>query len=461
MATKKQYEELAAHTVQLVGGKENISYFTHCVTRLRFNLKDRGSVHLEEIKKIPGVLGAQWSGDQLQIIIGQSVGDVYQIICEKNGLVQQQAVSENLDAPREGKKITVSTVLDMIAGCLTPLIPMMIGAGLIKVILMLLSMCSILTTESSTYIVLDFAASAAFYFFPVMIGSTAAKKFGANPGIGMMLGATLISPTFISLVNSETPLSIYGLPIYAASYANTVFSMILTMAVCAPVEKFFAKHSPKALRTMLEPVLTILVMLPLMLCVLAPLGSLLGSVLAHGVMWLYDTVGFLGVAIFCALQPLLITTGMHTAFTPYLITSLATVGYDPIVCPPAFVSNVDHGIACVAVALKTKDKNLKSTAFTCAISAITAGVTEPALFGIILPLKTPMYATMIGNFFGGAMLGLLHVFIYSFPGGTGLFGLPIFLSGGITCLLHAVLAIAIGAVATFISTFILYRPENV
>lgn len=174
----KNYDALAASVVELVGGKANISFLTHCVTRLRFNLKDRGLVNLVEIKKVPGVLGAQWSGDQLQVIIGQAVADAYEAVCKKTGLAKQAAVEENLDGdapkgPRSVKDV-VDVIFGGIAGSLTPLIPALIGCGMIKVILIFLDMLHV-PADNATYQLLSFAGDAGFYFLPILIGAFAAS----------------------------------------------------------------------------------------------------------------------------------------------------------------------------------------------------------------------------------------------------------------------------------------------
>ncbi len=457
----KNYDALADSVIQLVGGKENITYLTHCVTRLRFNVKDRALLKEEEIKKVPGVLGAQWSGDQFQIIIGQAVSDAYNLICEKTGMAKQAAVDENLDGnlPGGSKKISVASILDKFAGCVTPLIPMMIGAGMIKVLIMLLTMMNLLDPESSTYTILTFVSDAGFYFFPVMIGATAAKKFGANMGIGMMLGAILIHPTFVSLVAGGSVGTLFGLPVYAGSYGNSVFPMILTMAVCGPVEKFIAKHTPEAVRSFVEPLLTLVVMVPLMLCLIAPIGAVVGTGLSAAIMWLYDTVGFLGVAVLSGILPLIIMTGMGTAFLPYLLTSFSSFGYEAIYFPANYVSNYAQGAACAAVALKAKDPQMKSTAATCAVSVFLGGVTEPALFGVTIPLKTPLYATMIGGFVGGALAGILKVAVYAFSSSGSVFSLPIFFKDNSMNFVYAIIAMVAAMAVSFIVTLILYKPE--
>lgn len=460
MAKKERYEELANTVPGLIGGVENITFFTHCVTRLRFNVKDKSLVKLDEIEKINGVVGCQWSGEQLQIIIGQAVGDAYKLICEKTGLAFQNSIDENLDNNKVKKKFSLNAVFDSISGCITPLIPVLIGAGFIKIIVLLCEQFGILAAGDPTHTVLTFVGDAGFYFLPVMVGATAAKKFGANLGLGMLMGAILIHPTLISSVAEGVSLNVYGIPVYAASYTSTIFPIILIVWVMAPIEKFFAKISPDSLRSITEPLFTLIVMIPLALCVLGPIGAFLGTYLSEAIIWLYNTTGFFGVAVLSAVFPWLVMTGMHSALTPYALNSFATVGYEPIVLTANIISNINQGAASLAVALKTKEKNLKSTAASCGITAVVGGVTEPAMFGINLKLKQPMYAAMIGSFAGAAVAGFGKAYAMVLTGSGGLFAIPAYISDNISNVIWMVAGMAIGFIVTFVITLFLYKEEK-
>lgn len=455
-----RYDELADKIVGLVGGKENIQTLTHCVTRLRFNVKDKTPVDLESIKKLPGAMGAQWSGDQLQVIIGQSVGDAYNLVCKKHGLGGGGSVNEDLgDAPK--KKFSVSMILDTIAGCITPTIPLLMAGGFLKILVILCEFAGILTAGQPTHTVLSFAGDAAFYFLPIFVGGNAAKKLGGSQALGMMLGAIFVHPNFIAAVGAGEALNVFGIPIYAASYTSTIFPALLSAAVMVPVQKFFGKHSPDAIRSITEPFFTMLIMVPLSLCLLGPIGAFLGTYVSNAIIWLYNTVGFLGVAVFAGLCPLLVMTGMHSALMPYLMNSLATLGWEPIVLTGMIISNIDQGAACLAVAVKAKDANLRSTAIGCGITAVVGGVTEPGMYGINLPLKTPLYCAMIGTTLGGVVAGIGKAVAYSITGSAGLLGgIPVYLGGGLSNVLWMVGGIAVGFVATFILTYIFYRPET-
>ena len=273
MATKiNKYQAMAGQILDLVGGKENIRTFAHCMTRLRFNVKDKGLVDTDKIGKLPGCMGTQWANDQLQVIIGQSVDQAYDAICEAGGLQKEAGIEENLDAGKK-KKITLLTICEGISGCIVPLIPLFMASGLIKVVLVLANLVGLLPTDSSTYTVLTYASDAALYFLPVIIGYTAAKKFGADPSLAMGLCALLVYPNFATALTGETPVTLFGIPVYSATYSNMMFPSIMVVFVLGYVERFFKKYVPEVLRVMLVPLLTFLVMLPLSLCLIAPAFS--------------------------------------------------------------------------------------------------------------------------------------------------------------------------------------------
>ena len=286
----KKYEKLAKTILDSIGGKENITYFQHCTTRLRFNLKDRSIVKISDIENVDQVLGSQWSNDELQIIIGPAVADAYAEICEFGNLQREEAIDEDLDGNAEKKKVALKSVLmgimDGISGCITPIIPMMIGGGMIKVFYMLANMVGILPETSSTYQILYWLGDAFIYFFPVFLGATAAKKFGANQGVGMLLGALLIYPSFIAMATEGAAMSIFGLPVYVANYSTTVIPIILTVYILSKVEKLINRYCPDILKSFVVPTGSLLVMLPIMLVVTAPLGYYIGTYVAEAVIWI-------------------------------------------------------------------------------------------------------------------------------------------------------------------------------
>ncbi len=457
---KKNYDQMAAQIIEKVGGKNNISLCFHCVTRLRFNVKDMSLIETEEIKKIPGVLGAQVVGDQFQIIVGQDVGKVYEAVCALAEIAKQEVINENLDDD-EKKKFNISSVFEALSGCLVPVIPVLMGGAFVKVLIILLFNYDPASTEFYTYFVLNFVADASTYFLPVLLGASAAKKFNTNVYLGTFMGAILLAPKFVAAGSAGTAMSLFGIPItyLTYGYGGTIFPVIMIVFVMSYVERFWKKISPNVLRTILVPFGTILVMLPIALCVLGPLGQFIGGFICQIVDFIYARVGFLAVAIVATLQPLLVMTGMHMSLMPIRIQFCTTMGFDPLIKVASTISNYNQGMACLGMALRTKDQDLKATAFGAAASALLGGITEPALFGVTLPYKRPLYAAMIGSCVGGLIAGIYGTVAY-LTGGTGLFALTAFMGERQYNLTQFLMALAVGMVITFVLSYMFGVKED-
>ncbi|MBS4761708.1 PTS transporter subunit EIIC [Carnobacteriaceae bacterium zg-ZUI252] len=456
-----KYEELSNNILDLIGGKSNVTFFTHCVTRLRFNVKDRSLVKKEEIEDIEGVLGTQWQNEQFQIIIGQSVGDAYNLISHKTGLGTQSELSENnVDLEGLPKKFEIGAIFNAITACITPLIPLLIGGGMVKVLALVLEISGILTTDNSTHMVLSFVGDSVFYFLPIFVGATAARRFGANMGLGMLIGAMFIHPAFISAVTAGTPLNFLNIPIYPAFYASTIFPAILSVWLMTPIQKFFGKISPEYIRAITEPLLTILVMIPIALCLTGPVGAFLGNYLSATIIWIYDVTGFLGVGVLAAIMPFVIMTGMHSSLFPYTINSLATLGLEPIVGTSMAISGMTQAAACLGVALKSKSKRVKSVSIGAFTTALFGGVTEPAMYGVTLKYKTPMYASMIGSLVGGCVAGFGKAAMYALPGAGGVAIFPVYMPGGLANVLWLVAGVVVAMILTCIITYVSYSDAE-
>jgi beta-glucoside PTS system EIICBA component len=454
MAKENKYEALATNIIGLVGGKENISSFTHCMTRLRFNIKDKGLVNVPEIEKISGVVGTQWANDQLQIIIGQAVGDAYNLICEKSELKKENTVEENLD--KDKKKFSILAIFEGITGCIVPLIPIFLASGLLKVLVVLANLAGILPVHSSTYQVLTFASDAPLYFMPILVGYTAAKKFGADISISMGLCSLLVFPNLMNAIAGDKAVTLFGLPVYSATYTNMIFPSIMVVFVLRYVERFFKKIMPEIIRVMMVPLCTMLVMLPLTLCLIAPAGIVLGNGITWVVEAVYNHAGFLGVGLLSALYPLLIITGMHSTLAPVCVAFFTKLGFDPLIIPACYIANFNQAAAAFGVAIKTKDKNAKGVASSSAITAFLAGVTEPALFGVTLRYKTPLVASIIGGFVGGCYVGIMGSKLVAISG-LGVFALAGFLSSDIMNFVNYIIGTVIGMVITFVITLITFK----
>lgn len=455
---KNKFDELADQIIGLVGGKDNFTRFFHCVTRLRFVVIDKDKVDEAAIKSIPGVVGTKWADNQIQIIIGTDVESAFNAICQKNG-ISDTAAADGL-APKEvakKKKITPMTVIEAVTGCIIPLLPAFMGCGLIRTIGVVLGMVGVISTDSTTYQVFNMVSDGCNYFMPLLVAYTAAKKFGATETLAMAICGVLLAPDFTANVANGVGMTLFGLPIYAGTYSGMLFPSIIIVFVMSYVEKFFKKHI-HVLEIMLVPVCTVAVMVPLELCLLAPIGSWLGTLLTNAIMLIYSKLGFLGVGLLTGLFPLMVLVGMHTATIPAMMTCYMTYGFDPLILPAMSVSNFNEGAAALGVMLKSKDKNTKATALGAVIPAILAGVTEPALFGVNLPHKTPLIAVVIGGFVGGCYLGLQGVGCYG-ASGLGIMSVLGFISSEPHTLIHGLIGTVISIIVTFILTLILYKEK--
>ena len=465
---KQQYKELAEKIVSLLGGVENLENVTNCVTRLRFNVKDKAKVRVEEIKKLEGVINTNWASNQLQVIIGTTVGDAMQELLEANPELEElhgSPVNENLEkAADNGKKSTViDKLVDVMTGCFAPIVPLLMGVGLLKVILMVLTMTNILPKDGSTYAVLSFCADAGFYFLPIFVAGTTAKYFGGNVGLAYLLGAILIHPTYVANYQAGTEMTLFGIKVFAANYTSTVFPSVLSVIVMCYVQKFFAKHAPKMFRSIIEPLGTLLVMIPLTLLLIGPFGSIVGTYVSAGIVGIYHKIGFLGVGLMAALYPILVLTGMHRMFMPYQLQSFSSLGYEPFYIASAFISNFNQGIACLVVALKAKQNlKMREMGFTSSFTAIFAGISEPAMYGVTTRYKKAFASAICGNAVGGVIAGLFGVVCYAYPGSAGMFGLPAFLGEkGIMNVVYLVIAIAAGCLTTFLVGMAIIKPEEI
>lgn len=419
-------KELATKILSEIGNKENISQLTHCVTRLRFFLKDMEKIDREKIKNINGVLGVADSNGQFQVVLGNRVTDVFQILDQ---LIEQDGVDgeEVTDQPKSVTiKSIIPTVLDSISRIFTPIIPAIIGAGLMKGIIILLMSYNLVDSSTSTFAILDSIASSAFFFLPILLGFSAARNFGCNPFLGATLGGILVQPSLIELFNAHADVGfvdLFGIPVKTAGYGASVLPIIFGVWFMSYVEKGLAKVIPQSLRTVFQPVLTLLITAPVMLAVLAPIGSVVGTSLAQGFMHLYFQAGVFAGILFGASYPFIVLTGMHTGFFPVMMESIRATGFDYIMAI-AIASNSAQAGAVLAAYLRAKNPQLKGTAGGAAFNALI-GITEPALFGVTIKLPRVLFAVCIAGALGAGYMAMYQVGATGV--GTGpLAGIPFF-----------------------------------
>lgn len=402
------YQRVAKEIYEALGKDGNIISATHCMTRLRVRLNDFSVVDDETVKNIDGVMGVMKKGGQYQIILGNDVNKYYKEFI-KTGNFETESSQEE---PKE-KTTLFNTVIDVITGCMSPLIPALIGGGMIKVLLIVLPMIHLLSTDSQTFAVLSFFGDAPFYFIPIMLAFTAAQKFKVSPMLAVTVAGIMLHPNFVALVNEGGSLSVFGLPITLASYGSSVIPILIVVWLMSYIERFFDKVIPTVLQSFAKPLLVIIVSGVLALVVIGPLGTLIGEGLSTIMMWLQEKAGWLALGLMAAFMPLIVMTGMHWAFAPiFLVASFTSP--DMLILPAMLASNIAQGASSLAVSLKSKNKATKQTALAASLSALIAGVTEPGLYGIALKLKKPLYASMVASGIMGIFAGAVHLESYAF-----------------------------------------------
>ena len=451
----KDNKKIAVEVLEKVGGKENIINCFHCVTRLRFELKDKSLINKTEIESIEGVIALKIQGDQYQVVIGQNVGEVYAELCKVAGFQMKEAVEENLDVkePLTLKGIG-NKIIQAIVNSIIPTLPILIGAGMFKVIAMLLLYFGVVEATNSTYLVFKEVGESGFYFLPIFVGMSAAKHFKTSVPLATMICAFLVSPAFIAGMSGKTMSHVFGIPISVTAYKQTVLPAILIVWALSYVYKFWKRIIPKIISTVFVPTMTLVIMIPIAICVLGPLGAILGNYMAAFLMWIYNTFGWFGVGVMGALRPLLIFTGMHTALIPFAITSLTELGYESFFGVTGMGYVFASAAACLAVGLKSKNLNTKSSAIACASTAFIGGITEPSLYGVLMKFRKPLIAVMIANFASGAYFGITHTYIYEMPGSTGVFGIPVLIGPTGANLINGLIALAISMILAFILTWV-------
>lgn len=453
---------MAKTMLDLVGGADNVKNVAHCATRLRFVLKDESKADTDTIKKTEGVLGVAQAGGQYQIIIGPEVSQVFE---KMEKILPEKSDSRLVDAKEDEVKNQkwFDKFISTITGIFTPILPPLTAAGMLKAVLAILVAFSLVSKDSSTYKVIDFMADATFYFLPIMLGSSAAKKFGTSQMLAMMLGGMLLHPNFVNMVaaakEAGTMNTIFGLPIYNATYSSTVIPIILGVWLMSKIEPWADRISPKAVKFFTAPLITMMITGIVTLTVLGPVGYVIGNALAKVVNTIGETVPWLMSTLLGGLLPFLVMTGTHHAITPIGINNRLTIGYDTVVYPGQLASNIAQGAAALAMSLKTKNPQKKQLASATGITAV-CGITEPVLFGVTMKNKTNMISAMIGGAVGGFFMGLVGT--KNFSGGSpGLLTLPSYISPDypMSNFFFAIAGAAIAFAVAFILNFILYKDD--
>lgn len=448
----ENFKNIAEQIISEVG-RDNIVNATHCMTRLRLNLKKSDVVDDEKIKSIKGVIGVNRVGEQYQIIIGQTVDKVFSELKQLVDFSQNVSSVDKSNNEKLTFKTFFSKTLDYISGSMTPLIPAMITAAMFKTVQVIAGpdLLGLVSKESDLYLICGFLYDAFFYFLPLFLGLTAAKKLGANQIMGLMLGALLLVPGLITLDGKV--LSIYGfIPATIHNYSQTVLPAVLSVWVMSYVETFFKKVVPSVLSTIFVPFLTMVVMTPISLALLSPLGSVLGQWIGGGLLSFGNFGGFMAIAIVAALWEFLVMGGMHMVLITFALTALMTNGVDKFVMVAAILATwATFGLA-LGASLKLKNKDEKALSFGYLVSGLVGGVTEPTIYGVILKYKRTIATLAIGGFFAGAYAGLTNVGVYV-AGASNFLSVVGYFAGGTSNIINGFIATAIAFFGTAILTY--------
>lgn len=445
----KEYQTLATQIIALVGGKENVANVYHCQTRLRFTLVDNLKADTEALEKLDGVTKVIINAGQYQIVIGTHVADVFEEI--------EKLVEISQDTTTQEKKGIFDTIIDFVAGTFQPIIPALSGAGMVKAVLALLVVFNVITTDSQTYYMLNVFADGVFYFLPILIAFTQAQKLKCNPILAAGVAAMLLHPNWSALVTAVDAVNFFNvIPFTLASYGSSVIPIILIIFVQSYVEKFLNKHIPKSINIVFVPMLTFLIMGTLAFSVLGPIGAIVGNYLATVFTFLAENASWAPALIIGTFLPIMVMFGIHNGVAPLGIMQMSQLGYDSIFGPGCVCSNMAQATAGSVVAFVTKDKTTKETAIPGSITAYM-GITEPLLYGVNLPKRYPLIASMIGGGLGGLYAGLTHAHRFA----TGSSGLPAVLlyigDNTMTYFYNIIIAIVISIISTAIITFVLAK----
>ncbi len=479
MASK--YDGLARIIIQNVGGRDNIISLEHCITRLRFKLKDESKANTDVLKSTDGIVTVMQAGGQYQVVIGNQVADVFDVVCEHAHITPGGS-----DDSQGSQKMSVGArLMDIISGVFQPCLFVLSAAGIIKGLLALWVFIAQQTggadvTATGAYQIWYSIGDGFFYFFPIILGYTAAKKFKCNEFIGMALGVGLVYPNMVSITSGEVLGSVFagtafqmdyyttffGIPVImpASGYTSSVVPIILAVAVAAVIEKKLKKVIPTVVKAFLVPFIVLVIVMPLTYLVIGPVATIISSAitLVFNALYGLPVVGGLVAGIFIgAFWQVLVIFGLHWALVPLAMLNYAQMGCDNILSP-YFCVSFAQSMAVLGIICKTKDKKLKDMAIPAFISGMF-GVTEPCIYGITLPKKKPFIISCIGGAIGGAVIGFAGVKSYSM-GGLGLFGLPSYIDstgGGMYSLIWVCIGTVVAMAVSFVLTYITYKDDEV
>lgn len=452
------YKVMAKNILEKIGGAENVRNMTHCATRLRLTLHDTAKADDQAVENIDGVINVINKAGQYQLLIGTEVGKLYD---EFEPLVKGNESSGSPITEEQASGSIISNIFSAVSAIFAPLLPVLAGSGILRGLLILFVQLGLISEDSGTYSILFVASMSVFYFLPVLLAFTSARRFGASPYISALIGAALINPDFIALMggagNGATT-EFFGIPVVLMNYNSTVVPIILSIWAFSYLYKFLDKHIPETLKLVVVPLVSLAIMVPLTVIVIGPIGVYSGEAVANVVNWLIERSSVLTGILVGGGWSVLVSLGIHWAVNPIMINNVSTYGFDYIV-PFTFACNFAVIGTTIGVYFKAKDKKLRSFALTGLVTIALSAIIEATLFGLLVKNKKLFLAQIIGGAVGGAYLGLMQVVTNAFVFGS-VTTFPAFVGSTSSNFIQAMIGLLISMVVSAVLAFVFTNRDE-
>lgn len=452
------YKVMAKNILEKIGGAENVRNMTHCATRLRLTLHDTAKADDQAVENIDGVINVINKAGQYQLLIGTEVGKLYD---EFEPLVKGNEISGSPTKEEQASGSIISNIFSAVSAIFAPLLPVLAGSGILRGLLILFVQLGLISEDSGTYSILFVASMSVFYFLPVLLAFTSARRFGASPYISALIGAALINPDFIALMggagNGATT-EFFGIPVVLMNYNSTVVPIILSIWAFSYLYKFLDKHIPETLKLVVVPLVSLAIMVPLTVIVIGPIGVYSGEAVANVVNWLIERSSVLTGILVGGGWSVLVSLGIHWAVNPIMINNVSTYGFDYIV-PFTFACNFAVIGTTIGVYFKAKDKKLRSFALTGLVTIALSAIIEATLFGLLVKNKKLFLAQIIGGAVGGAYLGLMQVVTNAFVFGS-VTTFPAFVGSTSSNFIQAMIGLLISMVVSAVLAFVFTNRDE-
>ncbi|AUJ84095.1 MULTISPECIES: PTS transporter subunit EIIC [Enterococcus] len=452
------YKVMAKNILEKIGGADNVRNMTHCATRLRLTLHDTAKADDQAVENIDGVINVINKAGQYQLLIGTEVGKLYD---EFEPLVKGNESAGSPTTEEQASGSIISNVFSAVSAIFAPLLPVLAGSGILRGLLILFVQLGLISEDSGTYSILFVASMSVFYFLPVLLAFTSARRFGASPYISALIGAALINPDFIALMggagNGATT-EFFGIPVVLMNYNSTVVPIILSIWAFSYLYKFLDKHIPETLKLVVVPLVSLAIMVPLTVIVIGPIGVYSGEAVANVVNWLIERSSVLTGILVGGGWSVLVSLGIHWAVNPIMINNVSTYGFDYIV-PFTFACNFAVIGTTIGVYFKAKDKKLRSFALTGLVTIALSAIIEATLFGLLVKNKKLFLAQIIGGAVGGAYLGLMQVVTNAFVFGS-VTTFPAFVGSTSSNFIQAMIGLLISMVVSAVLAFVFTNRDE-